>query len=156
MAMALTLEEYLKDSEVSYDILTHTPTMNSMSTAAAAHVSGDLIAKSVILEDESGYLMVVVPATHHLNLGHVSNLLNRRLGLATEEELAELFWDCDLGAIPPIGDAYGMEVIMDESLGSCPDVFFESGDHTHLVHMTGKEFRELMSHVDHAQISYHI
>ena len=110
----------------------------------------------MILEDETGYVMVVLPTTHYVQLGTMSHALNRRLGLATEDELAELFWDCELGAIPPVGEPYGVEVFMDESLGSCPDVYFESGDHTRLIHVTGKEFRKMLSDAPHGQFSYHM
>ena len=156
MAIALTLKEYLTNNEIDYDVITHKPTSSTMATAEVAHVPGDQLAKSVILEDEQGYLMVVLPTTHYVELGVISRQLNRRLGLATEDELADLFWDCDVGSVPPVGEAYGIEVLMDESLGSCPDVYFEAGDHTHLIHVSGKGFRELLHDVPHGQFSNHM
>lgn len=156
MAIALTLEEYLKNNGIEYEVIPHKPTTTTMATAEVAHIPGDQVAKSVVLEDDNGYLMVVLPTTHYVELGNISRQLNRRLGLATEDELANLFYDCELGSIPPVGEPYGVEVLMDESLGSCPDVYFESGDHSNLIHVSGKEFRELLQDVQHGQFSYHM
>lgn len=156
MAIAISLQEYLESHAIEYDTLTHPYTTSSMSTAEAARISGEMVAKSVILEDENGYVMAVIPATHHVELGRISQQLNRHLGLATEQELAKIFPDCDLGAIPPIGEAYGMEVVVDDSLDHCPDVYFEAGDHTGMVHVRGEEFRKMMNHAHHGHFTRHL
>jgi Ala-tRNA(Pro) deacylase len=156
MAMSLTLQHYLNGLGVDYDVLPHPYTTTSMDTAQAGRIPGDRLAKSVILEDENGYLMVVIPATHHIALGRLSNQLNRHLGLATEQELGALFPDCDLGAIPPVGSAYGMDVVVDEELAHSPDVYFEAGDHTDVVHVEGEAFRALMRGARHGHFSQHL
>ena len=156
MAIAMTLRQYLEKSGVHFDVLPHPYTTSSMSTAEAAEIPGDKIAKSVILEDEQGYLMAVIPATHHIELGMVSHQLQRRLGLATESELSTLFSDCELGAIPPMGNAYGLKVIMDDSLNQTDDVYFESGDHTDLIHLRGEDFRKLNQNAVHGNFSRHL
>ena len=134
----------------------HGYTNSSMNTAEAAKVPGDQLAKSIILEDEDGYLMAVLPATHHVEIGRLSQQLNRKLGLATESEIARLFTDCELGAIPPVGEAYGMEMIMEDSLSTCEDVYFEGGDHTDIVHVHGEDFKRLMRTAMHGQFSRHL
>ena len=156
MAIAITLKDYLENSGAQYDVVPHTYTTSSMSTAEAAHIPGDKLVKSVLLEDENGYVLAVIPATHHLELGRISRQLNRRLGLPTEDELGSTFTDCDLGAIPPIGNAYGVEVIMDECLKDCNEVYFEAGDHIELVHMESDAFMALMQNANVNQISHHL
>src|SRR5258705_11222090 len=81
-------------------------------TAELAHVPGDRLAKSVILEDDDGFVMAVLPSTCHIRLGRLSRELNRRLRLAMENELPKLFGDCELGAIPPVGPAYRGSTVM--------------------------------------------
>ena len=98
MAMAITLREYLTQTRVPYDVVSHPYTSNSMQTAEVAHIPGDQLAKSIVLEDEKGYLMVVVPATHRIDLNRLQQQFNRHFEFATEEEVADLFDDCDLGA----------------------------------------------------------
>jgi Ala-tRNA(Pro) deacylase len=149
MAIAITLQEYLDKSGIKYDVLSHAHTETSLDIAQTTHIPPEQVAKSVILEDEDGYLMAVIPASHHIELGQLSRQLERRLGLATEDELSDLFGDCDLGAVPPIGEAYHMEVVMDDSLENCPDVYFEAGNHTDLIHVRGPAFMQLMQHAHH-------
>lgn len=159
MAIAITLQQYLDQSGVEYEVLPHSHTQTSLDTAHASHIPAEHIAKSVILEDENGYLMAVIPASHHIDLGKLSRQMERRLGLATEDELPGLFNDCEIGAIPPIGDAYQMEVVMDDSLEKCPDVYFEAGDHTDLIHVRSAAFLELMQNARHGHFSrpvYHL
>lgn len=156
MAIAITVREYLEKHGIDYEVLPHTYTTNSMRTAEAAEIPGDQLAKSVILEDELGYLMAVIPATHHIELGAISQQLHRRLGLATESELSMLFNDCELGAIPPVGNAYGVKMIMDDSLNDMSDVYFESGDHTDVIRVRGDDFRNLNRNAIHGHFSRHL
>ncbi len=152
MAIALTLQRYLAQKGIAYDTLHHKYTSTSINTASTAHVPAEKLAKPVILEDEDGYLMAVIPATRHVKIGKINHVLDRNMGLATESELEKLFSDCDLGAIPPIGEAYGIDSIVDESLTDFPDVYFEAGDHEDLIHLKGTSFRKLMKNAQHAAI----
>ena len=152
MAIALTLQRYLADNGIAYDLLPHHHTSSSMNTAQSAHIPGKNLAKSVILEDENGYLMAVIPATEHVKFRKVNHAVNRHMGMATESELESLFSDCELGAIPAVGEAYSMESIVDYKLENCSDIYFESGDHEELVHVKGSSFRKLMQHTQHATI----
>ena len=77
------------------------------------------------------------------------------MGLATETELADLFTDCEPGAIPPIGEAYGMTTVVDNNLDDCNDVYIEAGNHTDLLHISGNAFRQLVEHSRHASICVH-
>lgn len=152
MAIALTLRKYLAENGVAFDTVPHTHTTNSMNSAQAAHIPGQNLAKSVILEDGDGYLMAVIPATEHVKLTKVYHALNRDMGLATEPELESLFTDCELGAIPAVGKAYSMETIVDNKLADCPDVYLESGDHEELVHIKGSSYKRLTRNSSHAEI----
>jgi Ala-tRNA(Pro) deacylase len=122
----------------------HTRTTTSSESAAVTHVPGNRLAKSVVLEDGSGYLMVVLPASRRLDLGELQRQLNRKLELASEFELGNLFSDCQIGALPPIGPAYGMETLVDDAIAEQPEIYFEAGDHEQLIHVSAEVFEELM------------
>ncbi|MBI3561745.1 MAG: YbaK/EbsC family protein [Gammaproteobacteria bacterium] len=154
MAIAMTLQRYLESSGIDYEVVQHTHTHSSRDTAQAAKIPMAHLVKSVVFEDEVGYLMAVVPASHHVAIGQLSRQLGRRLGLATEPELAQLFNDCEQGAIPPIGNAYGMDVIMDDSLMQCEDVYIEAGDHVEVLHLKAEDFYRLMHGADHGAFCY--
>jgi Ala-tRNA(Pro) deacylase len=156
MSIARSVESFLKDHHVDYELVHHPRSVTSMHTASAAHVPGMQLAKSVLLEDEDGYLMAVIPSTHRVDLGKLHHQLQRRIGLAIEHEVAELFPDCDPGAIPAIGEAYHVETIIDDALLAQPDVYFEAGDHEALVHMSGADFGVMMTGVPHGQFTHHI
>jgi len=157
MSIATTLREYLENEGIEYDVLAHPLTQSASETAHAAHIPGDLLVKSVVLEDERGYVMAVIPSTRRVEIGKLSKHLNRKLGLATENELSRLFDDCETGAIPPIGQAYGMDVVIDDDcISERSDVYFEGGDHTELIHVSGRDFETLMSAVKHCRFTRHV
>ena len=155
MAIAITLKKYLEDSGIEYELIKHDYAATSMHSADKAHISGENIAKAVILYDGEDYIVAVVPATHQVQLGKLHKQFDRYMSLASESELHELFDDCSVGAIPPLGNAYGMDVMIDNHLDNCDDVYFEAGDHTDLVHVSGFDFRNLMTHAYHGEISRH-
>ena len=143
MSIAMTVEKYLNQLQVAYHVVAHPRTSSSLETARVAHVSAHQLAKAVLLEDDGAYLMAVLPASEHLHLGKLRDELGRRVGLATEREVMEVFKDCDVGAIPPLGAAYGMPVVVDEELMQEPELYFEGGSHVDLVHMECTQFMKL-------------
>ena len=155
MAISMTLQQYMQDHNIPFDVITHKKTRSSGETASVAHVSGKHLAKTVILEDELGYVMVVIPASRQVTLSAVDEQMRRRLTLATEAELPRLFSDCELGAIPPIGDAYGIETMVDDSLAEQADIYFEGGDHELLLHVSNEQFETMMSDALHGNFSRH-
>jgi Ala-tRNA(Pro) deacylase len=155
--MAQTLKRYLDSHHVSYETVHHRRTVSASRTAQAAHVPGDTLAKTVVLKDDRGnFIIAVVPATHRLDIGKLDRQMHRTLGLATESELAGLFRDCDLGAIPPVGAAYGVETVVDDSISELGDIYFEAGDHEDLVHMSSEQFHLLMAGQPHYRFSHHV
>lgn len=156
MGMSITLRQYLDDHNVDYDLVRHPRTHTSMETAAAAHIAGDQLAKAVVVEDEQGYMTVVIPSTHHLQFTTLREQLGHRFGLATEEEISRLFDDCEVGSFPALGQAYGLQVLVDEALFEQDDIYFEAGDHTELVHMAGQDFEALMAYAGHGHFSEHV
>ena len=158
MTISTTVQRYLRDRGVGYEVLTHPFTGSSSETAQSAHVSGDRIAKTVVLRDgdaADGYLLAVIPASHHLDLGQLQKWLGRSVALASEQEIGRLFPDCDLGAIPPLGEAYGLDVVLDDSLAGLGEVCFEGGDHQSLIKVGGDQFRQLLSGARHGRFSTH-
>jgi Ala-tRNA(Pro) deacylase len=153
MGIALTLQEYLDDNHVPYDVMLHKRTHCAFDTARATHVPGERLAKAVVLTREGGFVVAVVPATARVRVDVIERMLQCRVYLASEEEISELFPDCDLGAVPPFPEAYAVEAFVDESFDKQPDIYLEGGDHRSLVHMTGDAFRSIMKDVKRARIA---
>jgi Ala-tRNA(Pro) deacylase len=153
MAIATTLKAYLEDHHVEYDMVKHVHSFTALESAHSAHVPGHQVAKAVVLKDANGFVVSVLPSTNRLDLEWVNESLGRKLEMAHEDELASLFQDCALGAVPALSNAYGLDVIWDEQLTSAAEIYIEAGDHENLIHMHGDEFCKLMKYLPHSIIS---
>jgi Ala-tRNA(Pro) deacylase len=149
MAIAATVKSYIEGRGVAYETITHPASGSSHETAEAAHVDEGHIAKGVILKDSAGAIMVVVPGNAWVDLSAIKKELDREMLLAEEAEAAGYFPDCDLGAIPPLGPAYGMETLLDKALTTLAYVYLESGDHQSLIRIDGESLTELLGGVRH-------
>lgn len=156
MSIATRVKWFIESRKATYDVLPHPHTDSSRQTIEAAQVPGHQLAKCVLLEDEAGYLVAVLPASRHIALRALNEQLHRQLELATEKELNDVFPDCEVGAVPPFGSAYNIPTVIDDSLLSASDVYFEGGDHEDLVHMKGAAFLSLLSGSRHAQFGRYV
>ena len=148
MYLSHTVTRFLSAQSVDYDTVAHRHTVTSSQTAFSAHVPRERVAKAVLLEDEEQYILAIVPASGRVDMQAISEVSGRGgLILAGEDEIAMVFPDCELGAIPAVGPAYGVDTVVDASLLVQPEVYFEGGDHEHLVHVSGADFRRLMAGV---------
>ena len=155
MPIAEALRRCLEQNNIDYEILSHRPTASASQAGEASHVSGEKIAKGVLVKDNEGYTLAVLPASHHARLREIGQALESLVGLATDQEVGQIFTDCVLGAIPPIGAAYGLKTVVDEKLYELEDVYFEGGDHTSLVRVNMDAFSKLMARAQRAHFAKH-
>lgn len=153
MSVAPTLAKYL-DQNASYDTIIHEPTVSSMRTAEACRISGDCLAKGVVLRCDGSYLLAVLPASYRINLPELRMELGEDVELANESEIDGLFRDCARGAVPPIGECYNLDVIVDDSLTYPSDIYFEGGDHATVIHMRQSQFARLTAGAAHDMFSF--
>jgi Ala-tRNA(Pro) deacylase len=153
MGIAITLAEYLADRGIGYDLVPHPHTETASASASASRVAADSVAKAVVLKGGNGFVLAVLPASRHIQFEQLRQLLGRDVDMASEEQIETLFGDCEPGAVPPLGAAYGLNVVVDDGLAQQPDIYFEGGDHANLVHMSGASFQKLMAGVRHGRFS---
>jgi len=153
MTVAASVVRVLADHGTAYDLVAHPKSFSSTENANAAHVAEDHIAKGVLLRDARGYVLAVIPASEWVDLHRLQAVLGRDLSMAQEQEIDRHFSDCVPGAVPPLGEAYGLEMVLDESLTSLSRIYFEGGDHEHLVQLDGDQFNALMLGVRRGHIS---
>lgn len=145
MFISHTVARYLGEHDVDFDVITHSHSATSQRTAEAAHITGESLAKAVILSDDQRHVMAVVPASKMVDERAVETALGgAELSLAREEDFPFLFRDCELGALPALGEAFGLETVVDEGLLRAPDIYIEGGDHEHLLRLSSESFRRLM------------
>jgi Ala-tRNA(Pro) deacylase len=144
MTIARTVAGALERNRAAFTVVHHARAMSVLDTARAARVLPEAVAKAVVLCDDGGYVMAVLPGNRHVRIRALSERLGRHLELAREARIAPVFEDCEVGAIPPMGCAYGMETVVDESLVGQNQVYFVAGGHEELVCVKGAEFLRLL------------
>jgi Ala-tRNA(Pro) deacylase len=155
MTISPTLHKYLAAENIEYDEISHVLTMSSARTAQACHVSGDRLAKAIVLRRDGGYMLAVLPASHHLRLADLRARFGDDIAMAAESEIDRLFADCAHGAVPAAGICYGLDVIVDDSIQMQPEIYMEAGDHETLLHLGRAQFARLTANALRGRISTH-
>ena len=139
------LHHFLDERHGHYTALTHERTITADQTAAAANIGSRHFAKTVMLKVDGKLAMMVMPATYRVDLLRLSRAMGGNLvELAQEEEFRDAFPDCELGAMPPFGNLYGMPVYVDSRLTGQAEIAFNAGSHTDVVRMPYSEFERLV------------
>lgn len=139
------LKEYLNSQNIKYVSIIHSEAYTAQEVAQSAHIPGRELAKSVIIKKDGKMAVAVLPASHQVSL----SLLKAGSGagsleLASEREFIDLFPDCEIGAMPPFGNLYGMEVFVEESLSRDEEIAFNAGSHIELIKLSYADFFRLV------------
>jgi len=142
---ATKLKEFLDGRDIRYVSIRHSPAFTAPEIAASAHVSGLDFAKTIIVKIEGEMAMVVLPANRKIMLADLREMLGTdRIKLATEAEFRGLFPDCELGAMPPFGNLYGLPVYVAASLADEKEIAFNACTHTEVIKLSYADFDELV------------
>ena len=143
MGIAITLAQYLLDRNVPYELVPHPHTETTLASAAASGLPSDRVVKAVVLKGADGFMLALLPASRHIQFDKLRQMLGDEVNIAGEEQVETLFPDCEPGSVPALGAAYGLGVVVDDSLAEQPDLYVEGGDHANLVHIGGRSFHQL-------------
>ena len=145
MPIPRTLKSRLDREHVHYDILAHAHTDRARAVAETLHLPEQSMAKVVIVKVKERFVTMVLPATTKVDFQRLRGIFGtHRVRLATEGELARLFPDCEVGAMPPLGTLYGLPVYVDRSLIGDEDILFEAGTHSEAIRMRYWDFAALV------------
>ncbi|MBT5167026.1 MAG: YbaK/EbsC family protein [Opitutales bacterium] len=144
--MATTkLKNYLNRNEVEYRLIPHPRAFTAQEIAANSHITGHEIAKTVIVKIDGALAMAVLPASEVIDLEQFAALLGATLvELAYESEFERFFNDCEVGAMPPFGNLFGMKVFVDSELALDEQIAFSAGNHAELIQLNYTDFEELV------------
>jgi Ala-tRNA(Pro) deacylase len=146
MPILTKLREFLDQNKADYTHTVHPLAYTAKEVASAEHVPAREVAKTVVFLSEHGYGMAVLTADSIVDLEQLRQDLGlARLRLATEAELAELFPSCELGAMPPFGNLFGLPVYVDDRLAGQELITFNAGTHRDVVHMYFRDFDRLVN-----------
>jgi Ala-tRNA(Pro) deacylase len=139
------LTELLDREHIKYITIQHSPAYTAQEVAAAAHVSGKEMAKTVVTKLDGKPALVVLPASERVNFDQLrANTGAREVELATEQEFVTLFPECELGAMPPFGNLYGLDTYVARNLADDEEIAFNSGTHTELIRMPYRDFERVV------------
>ena len=153
MATAITVRQFLDDEDLPYEEIRHEPSHTSLQAAKSARIAPRLLAKAVLLVAEGRYVMAIVPTARHVKLAELGQKFGRNFGMATEQTIKGIFRDCVPGAMPALGPAYGLETIWDDSLMNGPELYFEAGDHEHLIRMRTDDYLRVVRTCAHGEFT---
>jgi Ala-tRNA(Pro) deacylase len=139
----MRVAEFLTEQRVPYETLLHPPAFTAQKRAKYLHLPGRQVAKSVLLRGPDGYLLAVLSATHHVDTQRVAEALGGPVRLATDQEIAKVFSDCEWGVVPPFGALYGLPVLLDVGIASDTLMVFETNTQAHAVRMHCGDFERL-------------
>ena len=134
------IAEYLERKGVEWHARAHPRRVTAQEIAASMHVSGKRFAKTVVVEHEGRLALAVLPAHEDVDLTRLAAVFGPDVRLAREETFESRFGDCEIGAMPPLGELYGMEVVVDAHLAGEPSVLFNGGTHEDTIEMPWGEF----------------
>ncbi len=139
------VKNFLDMNSVEYVCIMHSPAFTAQGIAASAHISGKNIAKTIIFKSNDKMAMVVLTADHRLSIDILKDYLSTdSVKLANEDEFKDSFPDCEIGAMPPFGNLYGMDVYVSKELNEDDEFAFNAGSHSELIQMKYKDFKRLV------------
>ena len=145
MAIPAQIKEFLESHQVPYQYCVHSPAYTAQGLAHVQHVSVKELAKVVMVAADERMVMTVLPGSHRVCLDRLTRVLEAKsVRLATEDEFSSLFPDCELGAMPPFGNLYHLEVWIDDSLRNRSSIVFNAGSHVETIQMNYADFERLV------------
>ena len=151
MAIPQRIRDYLDSQNVPYATLHHSQAFTAQEVAHSLHVSGKKCVKVVVAKGDNKPVLVVLPASFRLDFQELKSALKAsHVEMVTESELVGLFPDCDLGAVPPFGNLYGMGIWVDRAVANAENIVFCAGTHEDCIRMSYSDFAKLtMPHLGH-------
>ncbi|HLN32341.1 MAG TPA: YbaK/EbsC family protein [Gemmataceae bacterium] len=135
--------QFLSEQQISFEPLIHPPAFTAQKRAKYLRISGKLVAKTVLLAGPEGYVLAVLPATHHVDTEVLARVLGGPVRLADDREIGEVFNDCEWGVVEPFGTLYGLPTLLDDSLTADSWIVFEAHTHAEAIRMRCSDFERL-------------
>ena len=146
MTVLKRLKEYLEKNQVSFEVGYHQRVYTAQEIAAAEHVPGKELAKVVMVRADGKMVMLVLPASFRVDMEKLKGILkSKKVEKAKEEEFQDLFADCEIGAMPPFGNLYDLEVWVDQVLTEDKDIVFNAGSHVETLKIKYSDYARLVN-----------
>ena len=143
------MRQYLDEQNIKYSILQHSPAYTAQEVAESVHVTGRHFAKCVMVKIDGRLAQVVLPASDQVDLKRMAQSVGATsVELAREDDFQESFPDCEVGAMPPFGNLFGMEVFVSPHLTAADRIAFNAGNHTDVMQLSYGDFQRLVDPIE--------
>lgn len=148
MAISKKLKTYLDKNKIKYATMKHKEAFTAQEIAAAQHIPGKQVVKTVLVKADDKYILAVLPAVHMVNFDSLKKVLKaKKVSLASEDDISKLIPDFEVGAMPPFGSMFDLPVYADSLLKEDKDIVFNAGSHTDMIKIKYKDFEKLANPV---------
>lgn len=154
MSASVRIRHYLDSHGIRYGVVHHAWAVTLEQAAQEAGIPLEQVAKGMLLNDDDGLILAVFPASHHVDFDALRKQMRRNFELAPHETVSSVFKDCEPSAVPPLGDVYGLETIMDETLLANNEIFIAVGESNHFLRIKVGGFQLLQSNAWHMQFTH--
>jgi Ala-tRNA(Pro) deacylase len=139
------LKEFLDSNNIKYITIFHSRAYTAQEVAAIVHIPGKDLAKTVMVKMDGKMAMAVLTASDKVDFDSLKEAVGAsKVELANEQEFEDLFPGCEIGAMPPFGNLYEMQVFVEESLTEDTEIAFNAGSYTELIRLSYKDFERLV------------
>ena len=139
----MQITEFLTDHQVAFESVPHAPAFSAHKLAKYLRISGRHVAKAVLLYGAEGFMLAILPATHKVDVKLLEDELGGPIRLATEQEIAWMFRDCEWGVRMPFGRLYGVSTLLEDGVGRDSEIVFEAHFHAQTIRMACRDFERL-------------
>jgi Ala-tRNA(Pro) deacylase len=139
----MPIPEFLTEQQVAFEPVPHAPAFTANKLAKYLRISGSHVAKAVLLYGGEGFLLAILPATHRIDVQRLGEALGGPIRLATDQEIAWVFHDCEWGVVPPFGALYGLPTVLEDSISSDATMVFETHTHVEAIRMKCGDYERL-------------
>jgi len=144
MTILKKLRDYFEKNQVAYEVGFHPEVFTAQEIAAAQHIRGKEMAKVIMVKADGKMLMLVLPASYQIDMKKLKKVLKcKKVSMAKEKQFEELFPDCEVGAMPPLGNLYNLEVWVDQVLTEDASIVFQAGNHIETVRIKYSDYARL-------------
>jgi len=131
---------HLEQRGCVFEVIPHRQAYTSVDEARALGIEVGEVLKTLAVRTGPGYALMVIAASHRLDLYLAREALgDNQARLASEEELGRDFPDYELGALPPLGALLRAQVHVDPEVLGHDSVTFAAGSQTESVKMQTQE-----------------
>lgn len=146
------IKKALVESESWFETFTHEPVRTSQQASktrpgySLQQGAKAIIVRVKISKKDKKFVMLVLPADLRFDNKKVKDYYQSKdVRFATEQEVLDLTDGVQIGAVPPFGNLFNLEVVVDPKLLENEKIVFNAGDRRFSIAMKSEDYIKLVN-----------